>query len=279
MNAVLLAFIGFFLFTLMDLSIKWLLQSYSLAQVTFFNCVFALIGLLIWIFPKFESLKTSRPKVHLIRAVIILVIDLLAFYSYSKVTLAEAYALLLTLPLFTMLFSVMLKHERFDIRRMILSFTGFLGILLVLAPGYATFEVALLGALASSVIEALGFLMIKHYNDTETPQAFAFYGFLLLTLVTGVVTIFEFQPMTTMDVSISIGGGLCYAAATAFVVSAFHTGQPSMVSNMQYTQLIWGLLLAFIIWNELPSVSAAIGGVIIVLAGLRVISLKPVLNE
>ncbi len=274
MNAISLAFIGFFMFTLMDLSIKWLLQRYSLAQVTFFNCFFALIGLLIWIFPKFELLKTTRPKVHLVRAVIILVIDLLAFYSFSKVALAEAYALLLSLPLFTMVFAVLLKYERFDIRRLILSFMGFIGILLVLQPGFKAFEIALLAALASSVIEALGFLMISHYSDRETPQAFTFYGFLLLTLTTGLATLFEFTPMKTIDIGISVGGGLCYAAGTVFVVSAFHKGQPSIVSSMQYTQLIWGLLLAFIIWQELPSIPAIIGGIIIVLAGLKIISLK-----
>ena len=79
MKALLLALTGFFCFTLMDLSIKWLLESHSLLQVTFFNCLFAMLGLLIWIYPNFCVLKTRQPGVHLLRAAFVLTADLLCF--------------------------------------------------------------------------------------------------------------------------------------------------------------------------------------------------------
>jgi len=78
------------MYTLMDVSIKWLLQSYSLVQVTFFNCLFAMIGLLIWIYPNYHTLKTTRPKVHLTRAIIIVFADLLSFYSYGHTVTARS---------------------------------------------------------------------------------------------------------------------------------------------------------------------------------------------
>ncbi len=274
MNALLLAAGGFFMFTVMDISIKWLLQSYSLVQVTFFNCFFGLVGLLIWIYPNLSTLKTTRPKVHFSRAAVILIVDLLAFYSYGEVALAEAYTLILTMPLFTAVFAIIMGYEKLNITRMAVSFTGFIGILLVLKPGYQTFNIALLAALGSAIIEALGFLMVTHYKEKETPQAFAFYGLCLLTAATGAATIFNFTPMTTLDVLYSIGGGFCYAAASAMVVSAFHSGRPSAISSIQYSQLVWGLILAYLIWNELPSTLAMIGGIIISLAGLYLIRLK-----
>jgi len=67
------------------------------------------------------------------------------------------------------------------------------------------------------------------------------------------------------DVIYSIGGGMCYAAASALVVTAFHLGRPSAISSLQYTQLVWGLVLGYLIWNELPDVLALIGGLIIIL--------------
>ena len=274
MKALLFAAGGFFMYTLMDVSIKWLLQSYSLVQVTFFNCLFAMIGLLIWIYPNFHTLKTTRPKVHLTRAIIILFADLLSFYSYGQVALAEAYSLILTMPLFTVIFAVFLGYEKFNLARIGISFFGFMGILLVLKPGYDVIEIALFASLASAIIESIGLLMLTHYQQKETPQAFAFYGLSLLLLVTGIATFFDFKPMPMLDVLYSIGGGISYAMATALVVSAFMIGRPSAVSSLQYTQLIWGLILAYLIWNEVPDSFALVGGVIIALSGLYLLRLK-----
>jgi drug/metabolite transporter (DMT)-like permease len=268
MKAIGLAVLGFFCFTLMDLSIKWLLQSHSLMQVTFFNSLFAVIGLLIWIYPNFSVLKTRHPRIHLLRALIVLVVDLLAFYSYGEVALAEAYTLILTMPLFTVVFSIILGYEDASFKRILLSFVGFGGILLVLSPGFGSLEIAMLAALASAVIEAVGFLIVTHNKNKEPPQVFAFYGMALLVLVSGVLSISGYQPMTAEHWLVSIAGGVCYALASALVVSAFHCGQPGAVSSIQYSQLLWGMLLGLLIWGDIPTTEAMIGGGVIVVAGL-----------
>lgn len=268
MKAILLALAGFFCFTLMDLSIKWSLQSYPLLQVTFFNCLFALLGLLIWIYPRYGILKTAHPGMHLLRASSVLVADLLAFYSFGKVPLAEAYTLILTMPLFTALFAFLLKHERLHPRQLLFSLLGFIGICLILAPGFATFQIALLAALGCAVIESLGFLLISRYRDREPPQTFAVYGLSLVVMVTGLFTLLDYQPMVWQAIGISLGGGLCYAVATALIVTAFHQGSPSAVSSMQYSQLVWGMLFAFLLWQEVPTLPALGGGILIAVSGL-----------
>jgi len=178
------------------------------------------------------------------------------------------------MPLFTVIFAVFLGYEKFNLARIGISFFGFMGILLVLKPGYDVIEIALFASLASAIIESIGLLMLTHYQQKETPQAFAFYGLSLLLLVTGIATIFDFKPMPMLDVLYSIGGGISYAMATALVVSAFMIGRPSAVSSLQYTQLIWGLILAYLIWNEVPDSFALVGGVIIALSGLYLLRLK-----
>lgn len=279
MKAIGLAALGFFCFTLMDLSIKWLLQSHSLMQVTFFNSLFAVIGLLVWIYPNFSVLKTRHPKVHLVRALIVLVVDLLAFYSYGEVPLAEAYTLILTMPLFTVVFSMILGYEDARYRRILFSFMGFGGILLVLSPGFGNLEIAMLAALASAVIEAIGFLMVTHNKLKEPPQVFAFYGMALLVLVSGVLSISGFQAMAVEHWLVSIAGGVCYALASALVVSAFHCGQPGAVSSIQYSQLLWGMLLGLLIWGDIPTNEAMLGGTVIVVAGLLLMFSKSKPNE
>jgi drug/metabolite transporter (DMT)-like permease len=263
-----LAALGFFCFTVMDISIKWSLQTYTLLQVTFFNCLFALLSLLVWVYPRFDLLKTRHPRLHLVRASLVLGADLLAFYSFGEVPLAEAYTLILTLPLFTALFALLLQQEKLKPQTLLFTLLGFVGVYFMLNPSFGSFQVALLAALGCAVIESISFLLIGRYREQETPQSFAVYGLSLVVLTTGIYTLLHYQPMTLNAIAISFGGGLCYALATALVVSAFHFGSPTAVSSMQYTQLIWGMLLSFFIWHELPSLNALWGGILVTLAGL-----------
>jgi drug/metabolite transporter (DMT)-like permease len=271
MQAVLFAAIAVFCFTLMDISIKWSLQSYPLLQVTFFNCLFALLGLLIWVYPRFDLLKTRNPLIHLLRASTVLIGDLLAFYSFGQVPLAEAYTLILTMPLFMALFAFLLQQEVFKPSTLLLTALGFTGVYVTLNPSFGTFKIALLAALGCAVVESLGFLLIARYKEQETPQSFAVYGLSLVVLSTGIYTLFHYQPMTLTATAISLSGGFCYALATALIVSAFHRGSPTAVSSMQYTQLLWGMLLSFLIWHELPSVHALWGAALVALSGLGLI--------
>jgi drug/metabolite transporter (DMT)-like permease len=271
MRAILLALIGFFSYTLMDLSIKWLLQDYSLVQVIFFNSLFALIGLFIWILPQRSLLYSRQPGLHLQRAVLLLIIDALAFYSYGKVPLAEAYTLILTMPLFIAIFAMLFRYEGFDATRLGLVLLGFAGVYIILSPSFRQIEIALLAALASAVIEAFSFLIVVKHKQREHPLAFAFYGMAFMTLVTGFWPGWSFTEYAASAYLISAGGGFCYALATACVLHAFHTGSPSAISSMQYSQMLWGLLLGVLIWGEWPAVPSLIGGGLIVLSGLLLI--------
>jgi drug/metabolite transporter (DMT)-like permease len=279
MRAVLLALAGFFSYTLMDLSIKWLLQDYALVQVIFFNSLFALIGLLLWILPRRSLLYSRHPGLHLQRAVLLLIIDALAFYSYGKVPLAEAYTLILTMPLFIAIFAMLFRYEGFDPTRLGLVLLGFSGVYIILSPSFRQIEVALLAALASAVIEAFSFLIVVKHKQSEHPLAFAFYGMAFMTLATGLWPGWSLTGYAASAYLISAGGGFCYALATVCVLSAFHAGSPSTVSSMQYSQMLWGLLLGVLIWGEWPAIPSLVGGGLIVLSGLLLIQRERKLNN
>ena len=267
------------MFTVMDLTIKALLQTYGLMQVTFFNSLFALIALIIWIFPNADCLKTSRPKLHFFRAFAIVCADLLAFYAFGKAEVAEVYTLLLTMPIFTAIFAILFSVEKFNAFRILCSFLGFGGALLVLVPEYSHFNIALFAALGCAMIEALCFLAISHLRHQESPESYVFYSLLLLCLITGSLMMIDFKEPEIKDVGLSVFGGISYALGTVFVTTAFIHGVPSKVSSMQYSQLVWGMLLAFIIWNEIPDTYAILGGIIVMIAGLALILQKAKFNQ
>lgn len=274
MRAVFYALFAFFSFTLMDVSIKWLLEYYSLGQVIFLNAAFALIFISATVSRTPEVLKTSRPMLHLKRAVLLFVVDALAFYSYGQVPLAEAYSLILTMPIFTAVLAAALKLEPFGKDRLFAVLVGFSGVLLVLAPGFGAINIALLFALMSAGLEAVAFLMVVKHRDEEHPLAFAFYGLAFMTLAIWLIPGWTFEPLTREAIFVAVGGGLCYALAMGFVLSAFNLGSPTIVSSMQYSQLVWGMAIGVLFWGEMPADRALIGAAIITVSALALIAIR-----
>lgn len=271
MRAIMLAMIGFFSYTLMDLSIKWLVQRYPLPQVMFINAAAALVVLSLWIAPRRQVLKTRIPWLHVLRAALLIVVDALAFYSYQKVPLAHAYPLILMMPIFVGLLAMLFKLEQFDAIRIACVVSGFLGVTMVFMPWSKHPNAALVAATGSAFIEAIIMLLVVRYRHGEHPLSFAFYGMALTVPVMLLMPGWSLTDFTGTALCIGIAGGCCYAVANVLVVSAFQEGSPTTVSSIQYTQLIWGMFLAYVLWGELPSYGAILGGIVIVVAGLMMI--------
>ena len=68
-----------------------------------------------------------------------------------------------------------------------------------------------------------------------------------------------------------IGGGFAYAAGLAFLPLALKTIDASIVGTIQYTGLIWGSFLGFLIFQEIPTQTTIIGATIIVISGMYLI--------
>jgi len=68
-----------------------------------------------------------------------------------------------------------------------------------------------------------------------------------------------------------VGVGLAGAIAQHFITEAFRNAPVSVVTPLEYTALVWGVVLDFAIWNVLPGAATLLGGAIVVGAGLYVL--------
>ena len=92
--------LAFALFTLMDALIKWLSADYPIHQLVFSNSLFALVPVLLVSLRRggFARLRTRRLRLHVLRGLLGAAGSLLAFYAYSRLPLADAYAIIFTTP-------------------------------------------------------------------------------------------------------------------------------------------------------------------------------------
>jgi len=268
-----LALLAFALFSSMDATIKWLSAGYPVHQMLFFNAAFGLlpVALMTWRGGGLGALRTRRPGLHLLRGCCGMIAALCAFTAYSLMPLADAYAFIFATPLLITALSVPLLGETVRWRRWSAVVAGFAGVLIMLQPGSGSFDLAAGAALLAASASALSVILVRKLSASETTASIAFYANAVVVVVMGCLLPLGFVPPTLADLALMALAGLAGGVALMFLIAGYRRAQAAVVAPFQYSQMLWGVLLGWLLWGDLPSTAIALGASIVVASGLYIL--------
>ncbi len=168
---------GFF-FSVNDVVIKFLSGDYPLHQVVLLRATIGmavLLGLLAPLSGGFAQLKTRRLGAHLIRGLCVVFANMTFFLGLAVMPLADAVAIFFVSPLVITTFSVVFLGEAVGPRRWIAVVIGMIGVLIVIRPGSAAFQIASLFPLAAAVGYAFLHILTRKIGGTESAVTMTFY--------------------------------------------------------------------------------------------------------
>ena len=215
-------------------------------------------------------LATERPIMHVFRAAITAIAQVLVYYALTRMILADVTALVFAAPLFVTILAVIVLGERVDGRRWMATGLGFVGVLVMVRPGAGSFDPMALLPIISAALFGLALVMVRRFSATESAFKFAFYYQLVGTVILVVPAAFVWQWPTTDQLPLVILLAVLGTVAQLFAMLAYTTGASSVVAQALYFRLIVAALLGFIVFGEVPGVPTWIGGGIIVAASLYV---------
>jgi drug/metabolite transporter (DMT)-like permease len=85
------------------------------------------------------------------------------------------------------------------------------------------------------------------------------------------LSIAGWRPLQYADWPLLLGLGLAGALGQLLITEAFRNAPVAVVTPLEYTALVWGVVLDFSIWHVLPGAATLLGGAIVVGAGLYLI--------
>jgi drug/metabolite transporter (DMT)-like permease len=267
------AFVAFALFTMMDTVVKWMSAGYPLHQIVMTNALVALVPVLALVARAgtWQVLATRRPLLHLVRGLIGVGGAYGAFFAYSRMPLADAYAILFASPLFITALSAALLKEPVGWRRWTAVAVGFAGVLVMLRPGAGVVGLGALGALVGSLSFSSGVLLVRWAGRRESALAFVFYTNLVIAFGGASLLPTGFVAPALPDLGLMIVAGLLNGTAMLLVVSAFRWAPAAVVAPFQYTQMLWGVLLGYLVWGDVPDRALLLGGGIVIASGLYIL--------
>ncbi|MBM3572864.1 MAG: DMT family transporter, partial [Alphaproteobacteria bacterium] len=172
-------------------------------------------------------------------------------------------------PLMVTALSIPFLGERVGIRRWSAVIAGFVGVLLVIRPGMAGFDPAMLIPLLSSLSWAVALILTRLMIGERSETTFFYSSF--VGFVIGCLVLPSIWVMPTLgDLGLMLAMGLASALGHFVLIRAFLHGEAGLLAPFQYTQLIWATAAGFVVWGDWPDGLAWVGTAVIVVSGLYV---------
>ncbi|MEK9691093.1 MAG: DMT family transporter, partial [Pelagibacteraceae bacterium] len=198
MKAIIFNLLAWVMLPVMDGFAKYLSSDMPVLQITwaryFFTVVFTLPVMML--FFRNKLVWTDKPKLQIIRGLVLLAANICFFYAISVISLAKALTLAFVAPLIVTAFSPIFLGERVGVRRWTAVIIGFIGSLVVIRPGFVEINLASLSALCTGIMYGF-YLIITRKLSTSDNSLLT----LLLTGTVGLVVISLTMPFIWINPS------------------------------------------------------------------------------
>ena len=238
--------------------------------IVFFRNAVAMVFLLPWLRVRHRSLslKTSCARLHLLRAASGLSAMYCFFIALKLLRLADAMLLCYTLPLFIPIIEWFWLKEPVSRQTKIAVVVGFIGIALVLKPGFGLFQAAGLVGLASGLLAALAIVGIRRMTATEPVVRVVFYFTGFGTLVSTVPLAWTWQnPQGHMLWVLCVMGVLAIMAQMC-LTKGYSLAPAGQVGPFNYGNVVFAAVIGWVFWDETLDGLTLAGAVLTCLAGI-----------
>jgi len=240
-------------------------------QIAFLRNFFALSLMLPWVLRQGPGVfRTRRLNVHFWRAGVGLVAMLCWFSAVAYLPLAEAVALNFTVPLFATAGAAIFLGEVVRARRWTATVIGFLGVVIILRPGFAEFTPLMTLPVIAACFMATSVLIVKSLSGTEQPTAIVLYMNVLLTPLSLLPAVFVWRWPTLMELGLGLFIGVCAVLAHISFTRAFARTDASAIMPFDYARLPFVALLGYLLFGELPDAWTWVGAAVIAAAAIYI---------
>ena len=233
----------------------------------------------MFLFFKHQLKWTENPKLQFYRGLTLLLANICFFYSISIISMAKALTLAFVAPLITTSLSPFFLGEKVGIRRWSAVIIGFLGILLVIRPGYIEFNLASIAAIGTGCFYGIYLIITRKLHSTDSPLLT-----LLLTGVVGTIIASFIVPVVWVNPSLFQWSWLAFMGIFAclghlLLIYSLKYADASKLAPFGYFEIIPNIILGYYLFNDFLDVFSFIGLIIIVSSGIYILRREYVLTN
>lgn len=269
---ILLMIGAFSLFALLDSTAKYLSQSVATQVIVFFRYGFSLliVGFVVWRQGGLRFLKTEHLPLQLIRGLLLLVSTGTNFTAVKYLQLAQTSSISFSNPLWVCALSPLLLGERVGPRRWAAVIVGFIGVLVIIRPGTASFHWAMLLSVVCALSAGLYQIATRKVGGSDHALTS-----LLYVSISGTAGALPFAPIDWVTPAwwawLFLVLAALYGSVGHLMLTQAHRLAPAPVlAPFVYTQIISMIIIGYVVFGDVPDAATLLGALVVVASGLYV---------
>jgi drug/metabolite transporter (DMT)-like permease len=234
----------------------------------------AVLVLIAWQTAGLHLLKTRNVKSHALRSLSGTVSMFCLFTSLTMIPLADVTAITFTAPMFLTVLAMLFLGERIHRFRWTALAIGFTGVMIMIGPHLSFATGSTLGAviaLGAAMFSAIAMAFLRSMSGGEHAITITFY-FSLTFMVCAGLTALQGWPMPTPTQWLFIVlAGLFGVFGQILMTFSYRYAEASTVAPLDYTSMVWAVVLGYWLFDEVPGLSVWIGAPLVVASGLIIL--------
>ena len=263
-KAVLLTISASFFAVLMEALIKAAQYDSNVYTIGFFRFFFGFLIILPYlVIKKFNTYKTKNLKFYIIRGAFNIPVMILGFGALVYVPLEQFKAMHFLSPIIVVLLSFIIFREQIYRFRIFALIIGFLGMLIIVRPGYVDFNIGTIMILVSLTFWSFIIILSKFVSKDDSPITMVTYQYTLMTIFAFPLAIYFWQMPSLISMLL-----VFIAAASGTILHlclglAYKYADLSVTQPIWFTGLIFGSGFGYFVFNEIPDFWTWIGGIVV----------------
>ena len=271
-NGILLALLAYAVYSWSDAAVKALGGGLTVFEIGFYAAVISSICIVLTT-PKdenwFHFWRMKRPWAVQARALSGASASILGVIAFTSIPLAEVYALIFVAPFFVTLLSLFVLKEQVGPWRWFAVVAGFVGVLLVVQPGFRELGYGHLAALCIALLAAVSVILMRSLSAQETRTTMLGFLMLYVLLFNAVgMAATGFALPTLEQTAILLVTGVLAAVGNICLLRATRFAPANQLAPTHYSQIVWAVFIGALIFDEQPDIVSVIGLAVIAGSGL-----------
>ncbi|MHA1189478.1 MAG: DMT family transporter [Alphaproteobacteria bacterium] len=267
--------LAYMMFASLDATAKFLVVTLAPMQIVgmrfLVHAVLSAIMLKPWLDP--ARFIPKRPMMQIARAFCLIGATMCNFFALRYLQLAETMAIFFLGPFIITALAGPLLNEWAGKRRWTAIAVAFVGALILLQPGPAGFQPAMILSFGSAVSYSLFILLTRKLAFIETAENQNFFSGTFAAIVTLPLCLMSWQPVPdARHWFLLLLTGVIGVVGHWFFIRAHERATVPTLAPFVYSQIVWMVGLGFLVFGDLPRTTTWIGVAIIVGSGLYLVN-------
>lgn len=237
----------------------------SVSEVLLAQTIFGSLILLPFVAKRINKADLKKNfKWHFFRSLFWVLPSLIFFYSMNYIDLAKAMSLAFAVPLFTTIMAIFYLKEKFNLKTFIALIAGFVGMLIIIKPGFSDYQPEALYCVVAAVLWSISDIILKLVGKKSEANLSNFYFAVISVFIILPFAVYHISEISTYQFALLLALSCCFTLNMYSINRSYQLADLTVLMPFKFTMLIFSTIISYIFFGNPIAQSTIIGAILII---------------